>query len=159
MIVRFSTGLRNALATRYGLAEMMAGGWIGLYGTDLPDVPDAPTGGPLLARITQDGNLFLPPDDPQKGGLQFYFSPTNPGAITRYGVWKLTGLANGTAKWFRWWWSRPDDGSQSLTYPRVDGDVGDLQSLAALRLASVQMSAGKVIPMQFASIRLPIGSG
>ena len=157
MIVRLSTGLRNSLATHSGLGALMAEGWMGLYDTALPDSPDEPAEASPIARITQEGKAFIPPDDPLKAGLQVLFSP--PGGLTRYGTWVLTGLANGTARWFRWWWKEPDNGLLSTYYPRIDGDVGDLQSDAALRLATTRIAPGHSRALEQVSIWLPAGVG
>ena len=159
MIVRFSTGLRAALATDYGLGRIMDGGWIALYDTDLPDSPDQPPGGEPLARITDGGRVFIPGDDPFGAGLRLQFIPPYGVTIRQGSEWRLTGMRNGTARWFRWYWSDPDDLGYSEVAPRVDGDINALNSLAAGRLATQRMTPTTVLPIEFFFLEMSGGTG
>jgi len=122
-MARFSTGLRNALASEYGLGLMMNGGIIRVYGAQQPATPDSPPGTPELGRITTEGRVFLT-GDPNNAGL--YLQIISPGGIARdpdMGNWRLTGVASGTATWWRWQWRWADPNTESTFYPRVDGMV------------------------------------
>lgn len=138
-MIRFSTGLRNALAVEFGLGVMMNGGVMRVYGGDMPASPDLASGTPLLGMITTEGKAFVPITDPNEAGLILSF--ISPGGLMNFGDWRLTGSATGTATWFRWHWRWEDDLVDSEFYPRIDGDIGLTSSLAALRLTSTSITA------------------
>lgn len=46
------------------------------------------------------------------------------GKVTKKGVWSFTGLANGTAGWFRLKSSEADTNQANAPYPRCDGTIG-----------------------------------
>lgn len=46
------------------------------------------------------------------------------GKVTKKGVWSFTGLANGTAGWFRMKSSEADTNQANAPYPRCDGTIG-----------------------------------
>lgn len=137
-MIRFSTGLRNALAAEFGLGAMMNGGVMRVYGGTLPASPDLAPGTPLLGMITTEGKLFYPSSDPHNAGLLLQL--VSPGGLLNDGDWRLKGSGTGTATWFRWHWAWEDDLGESDYYPRLDGDVGLLGSLAALRLTSTSIT-------------------
>lgn len=138
-MIRFSTGLRNALAVEFGLGVMMNGGVIRVYGGFMPATPDLAPGTPLLGTITTDGKPFTPITDPEEAGLILSF--LEPGGLINFGDWRLKGSATGTATWFRWHWKWEDDLGDSSFYPRIDGDIGTTSSLSALRLTSTGITA------------------
>lgn len=121
-MIRFSSGLRQSMAVQYGLGLMMNGGTIRVYDGTMPDSPDEPANGTQLARITTNGLVFIPGDDEVGAGL--ILQSVFPGILIDDGNWYLTGMASGTATWWRWYWADADDLAQSDYYPRVDGDVG-----------------------------------
>ena len=121
-MIRLSTGLRNAVATNYGLGIMMNNGVIYVYDGTIPDSPDdAPTSN-LLGKITTGGLAFVPGNDTIGAGLNLTF--VSVGGLKNTGNWILTGSANGVPTWFRWCWAGADDLTASTYYPRVDGVVG-----------------------------------
>lgn len=137
-MIRFSTGLRNALAAEFGLGAMMNGGVMRVYGGTMPDSPDRAPGTSLLGMITTEGKIFYHSSDPNDAGLLLQL--VSPGTLLNYGDWRLTGSGTGNATWFRWHWAWEDDLGESEYYPRIDGDVGLHDSLAALRLSSVSVT-------------------
>ena len=136
-MARFSTGLRNALATQHGLGVMMNGGVMRVYGGIMPESPDLAPAAPLYGTITTDGKVFVP-GDPNDAGLMLHFIA--PGSLMNLGDWRLKGSGSGIATWFRWHWKWADDLGNSTFYPRVDGSVGIMTSTANLRLSSVFMT-------------------
>lgn len=125
--VQLSTGLRNALATSYGLGLMMDGGALYLYQDPKPLTPDDAPGQTPLGIVTTEGRVFVHNDDTQQAGLRVRF--VAPGGLTHAGNWWLKGLRRGRATWFRWCWAGPEDFGHSAYYPRVDGAVGDVLAL------------------------------
>lgn len=129
-MIRFSSGLRQAVMNEYGLGLMMNGGTIRIYDGTMPGSPDEPPNGTQLARITTEGRAFIPGNDTVDAGLLLY--NVFPGVLIDDGRWYLSGKATGTAKWWRWCWAGADSQDSSTYYPRIDGDVG-----AALKLNSI----------------------
>jgi hypothetical protein len=121
-MARFSTGLRNALATSYGLAAMMNAGVIRVYGGTLPVSPDYPPDSVELGRITSEGKVFIPGNQTTGAGL--LLGHLSPGSLVNNGEWRLRGLASGAATWWRWHWAGADDLGPNTLVPRVDGRVG-----------------------------------
>lgn len=132
-MIKLSSGLRQAIMNEYGLGLMMNGGIIYIYNGTMPDSPDNPPNGTLLAYITTEGRVFQAGEDTIDAGLLLY--SVFPGVLTDDGRWYLTGLATGTATWWRWCWSDADSHGESTYYPRIDGDVG-----AALKLNTNEIS-------------------
>lgn len=127
MTIRISDGLRASLLGEYGLSAMMNYGIITVRsGIQPASASFAPTG-TLLARITQNGDAFVP--DSITGGLQVILADS--GALTLNGLWRMKGVATGDAGWWRWQWNSTDDEEDSLYYPRMDGAVGESLVLAA----------------------------
>ena len=125
--VQLSTGLRNALATSYGLGLMMDGGVLYLYEDPKAPTPDDPPGQSPLGVVTTEGRVFVHNDDAQRAGLRVRF--VAPGGLTHAGDWRLKGLRRGWATWFRWCWAGPEDFGRSAYFPRVDGPLGDVLAL------------------------------
>ncbi|MDF1819916.1 MAG: hypothetical protein P1U54_14880, partial [Immundisolibacteraceae bacterium] len=130
--IRLSNGLRTALYGQYGITAMMQYGFIEVYSGTQPTDANAEPTGTLLGRITNNGVPHV--TGTSTGGLTLT-QDTN-GRLTSLGAWRLTGIASGTAGWWRWKWNAPDDDSLSLYYPRIDGDVG-----TALVLANTAITA------------------
>ncbi|MDY0071831.1 MAG: hypothetical protein RBR77_04195 [Thauera sp.] len=139
MTIRLSTGLRNALAFEYGLARMMRGGHIQIYGgADQPISADEAPTGTLRAIVSTDG-LPVPST---AGGLQFTLQ--SPGTLLDTGDWKIVGLSTGDLRWWRFVWAADDFGEISTYYPRIDGAASDgLTKLPSTIVAS------EIIPISF----------
>ena len=148
---RFSTGLRDALAVNYGLGVMMNGGVIRVYGGTMPSSPDLPPGTPELGRITTEGRTFIPGDDSVGAGL--LLAHISPGTLIKNGVWRLKGIATGTATWWRWCWANPDPLTTNTALPRVDGRVG-----IELVLSTPAITPSTNIEIEQFMFILPMGS-
>lgn len=125
MTIRVSNGLRAALLGPYGLSAMMDGGVIEVYSGIQPDSASLTPTGDLLAKITTDGDTFTPGS--LTGALRV--EQADGGGLTKSGTWRMIGITNGIAGWWRWKWNSPDDDSNSLYYPRMDGAVGESLTL------------------------------
>ena len=120
-MIRLSEGLKSAVLGNYGLARMMENGVIEVYSGTQPEFAHwAPTG-TLLARVTKNGGVFIPGDS--ANGLSL--DQTEAGALKDTGDWRLTGVAGGTAGWWRWKWMLADPNTTDPYYPRIDGAVGE----------------------------------
>lgn len=121
MSIRLSAGLKSAVLTDYGLGAMMNYGVIEVYtGTQPVSASLAPTG-TLLARITLNGDTFVP--GTTAGALTLALSPD--GTLVSDGVWRMKGVDSGPAGWWRWKGNAADNDQDSFYYPRVDGAEGE----------------------------------
>lgn len=119
MALRFSTGLANAMLDSTGLRAAMNDGVIRIYTGAQPLSADDAVQGTLLMEVTVDGGTFV------------HGSPTNGLALDAAAdkaiskaaaeTWRGTGLANGTAGWFRFCANPVDSGGSSTTLARIDG--------------------------------------
>lgn len=148
-MMRFSTGLRNALASNYGLGAVMNGGIVYVYGNSAPPTPDQPPGAPEIARITTGGLSFVPGTDK---GAGIALKLVSPGALAALGELRLRGLREARALWWRWCWARPDPMTLSTYFPRVDGEIGE-----SLRLLNPNITATTDFRIEEFLIALPMG--
>jgi hypothetical protein len=145
-MIRLSSGLRNALATSYGLSVMLAYGHIQVFTGTQPDTADNTPTGTLLGIVCTDG--ITPVVGDSAGGLEMQL--TSPGVLQQHGNWTLKVAVTGVAGWWRFVWAAHDDGSASLFYPRIDGSVGD-----SLTLSDLVLGAGALIEDVSFKLTLP----
>lgn len=119
MTLKFSTGLRNALASTAGFSGVFANGIIEIRTGPQPANADAAPTGTLLGTVTLNGGAFTP-GSPTNG---LTFSAAADGTVEKSGVWKFTGLAAGNAGWFRFKGNALDSDAVSATLPRLDGAI------------------------------------
>lgn len=141
MTIRISTALRNAMAGSVGFAGALTNGSIEIYSGPQPLTADAPISGTLLGRVTVNGGAWA--EGSPTNGLQF--DPVTNGTVAKKAAdtWKFTGLANGTAGWFRFRANAADagaDDSTTVTHPRLDGSVG--VSGADLNMSNINIVTG-----------------
>ncbi len=151
-MIRLSTGLRSALVLDAGIGAMMNGGIIRVYGGTQPATPDDPAATTLLATITTEGKTFVPGADTVGAGLLLAFVP--PSALVKNGIWTLKGVNNGTATWWRWFWSQSDSNLQSTYFPRIDGGVGEGLSF---NLQSTEITAATEFDIDSFQLVFPAG--
>lgn len=149
-MIRFSTALRNAIVSNYGLGMVMNKGVIRLYSGDMPANPDLAPSGPILGEITQDGIPYTPGTNKDTAGLRVKL--LSPGILQKNGVWVLKGKATGQATWFRWYSSQVDDFGTNTNFIRMDG-----QMAVDLYLASYLLSPATNVDIEAFSISLPMG--
>lgn len=133
-MIRLSSGLRRAVVTDTGLGSMLNGGRIDLYASAQPDSADQGATGTPIAVITQDGDRT-----PEASGL-LLAQGEEAGTLTNAGVWIITGLAAGTASWWRFVGDPQDTGeNDSIFAVRLDGAVGE--GFSAQRLPAIALEA------------------
>ena len=121
MTANVSTGALAQLFDGVGFKALFDYGCIEIRSGAQPATADAPATGTLLARITKDGGAWNAGNHAY--GLKFQraqrymMSDSND-------LWRMTGMANGTAGWFRLVGNIYDDGAASSDFPRIDGTVG-----------------------------------
>ncbi len=136
MTVRLSTGLRNNLAGSTGFATTFANGIIEIRTGSQPASADAAPTGALLGTVTLNSGAFTP----GLPGNGLTFAAPSAGAVSKTGVWSFTGIANGTAGWFRLKANALDNDSLSTTLPRADGSIA--VSGADLNLSNIAIAVG-----------------
>jgi hypothetical protein len=126
---------------------MMNYGIIDVYSGDPPQYAHQAPTGTWLARITTNGDTFIP--GTLTGGLTL--NGDTMGVLRDTGDWVLQGVAYGTAGWWRWKWRLEDPNTTDPYYPRIDGDVG-----TSLVLASKTITPATLIAID--SFYMTIGS-
>lgn len=120
MALNISTGLKRQLMHRASFADALNGGCILVFSGTQPDTADdaVPGGSVLTGRITANGGAWtagLPAN-----GLRYELVGNY--AIREYGQqWRLKGLTNGPAAWFRAVGNAYDAGAGSVELCRIDG--------------------------------------
>ncbi len=139
MTVKLSTGLRNNMLNNKGFKESFQSGVIYIYSGAQPATADSAVTGTLLGIVTKDGAPFNFGD--VTNGLTFD-DPAN-GIISKSAdQWKFTGIATGTAGWFRLMGNAVDGLGASTTLPRLDGSIGT--SGADMNFTSIAIETGSV---------------
>lgn len=135
-MIKISTGLAAAILGNYGLSMMMNHGIIDVYSGDQPEFAHLAPTGVHLGRVTINGDVFVPGSE--LNGLTL--DNQTLGVLRDTGDWKLRGMAEGQAGWWRWKWMLDDPNVTDPYYPRIDGDVG-----TTLVLASRDITPGTLI--------------
>ncbi len=121
MTIRFSTGLRNAIAGNVGFVGALDYGIIEVRSGPQPLTADAAPTGTLLCVYTKDGAAFTPGETTNGLNLD---PPVNGVVQKSSDNWKGVGLAAGNAGWFRFKANAADADGVSTTAVRMDGSVG-----------------------------------
>ena len=120
MALRFSTALRNATIGTVGMAGALSTGVIEIYTGAQPATANDPVTGTLLGTVTLNGAAFTPGS--ATNGLTF--AAAADGAVSKSATnWQFSGLANGSAGWFRFKGNAVDAGGSSTTAVRLDGSI------------------------------------
>ena len=136
MTVRLSTQLRTNLAGTTGFAATFANGIIEVRTGAQPVSADAAATGTLLGTITLNSGAFVA-GSPTNG---LTFAAAENGAVSKSGVWSFSGIAAGTAGWFRLKGNALDNDALSTTLPRLDGSIAT--SGADLNLSNISIAIG-----------------
>lgn len=151
MTVKLSTGLRDAMAGTTGYSGALNGGVIHVYSGPQPVTADAAATGTLLGVATLNAGAWtagsptngLVLDAPSGGGV------AKPSAA----VWKFIGLAAGTVGWFRHVGNALDDGTTSVTLPRIDGAAGVGSGDA--KFSTLTVAVGQPVTIDVYSFQIP----
>lgn len=122
MSLSYSTGFVHAILNASGFKETFTNCVIDIYsGTRPTDANSAIGSVTKLGRVTVSGGAFS--DGVATNGLNFA-SPADRAIDKASGeVWQFTGLANGTATWFRIRGNAADNELSSTSLPRIDGTI------------------------------------
>jgi hypothetical protein len=135
-MLRLSTQLRTNLAGTTGFASTFANGVMEIYSGTQPATADAAVTGTLLGTVTLASGAFTP--GVATNGLTF--AAASGGAVSKSGTWSFSGVASGTAGWFRLKGNATDAGAISTVLPRLDGSIA--VSGADLNLSNLAIASG-----------------
>lgn len=149
-MIRVSTQYKYNLLGGYGggFAGMFADAVIRVYSGAMPDSADNAPAGTYLGYITRDGLLVA-----AGHGLHFDLSLSAYVTQTLGEVWKLTGIAPGTAGWCRLS-AVNDPAVLSPTTPRVDFQVNPADGVGFL-ISDPGISTGLVRDVPFFNYSIP----
>jgi len=136
MSFRLSTGLRNKLldgGSGGGYKGSLNLGFIAIMSGSQPTSPDAAATGTLLGTVSVNG-----------GGTGLTFDAGAAGVLSKAAAetWRFTGIADGTAGWFRFYAPGDTITNISTTAARLDGAIGS--SGAELNLTNLSILTGQV---------------
>lgn len=145
MTMRLSTGLRSKMldgGASGGLKGALDGGKINIYSGPQPVSADSGATGTLLATV-------------DAAGLGLTFDAAVAGAISKAAAedWEFTGLANGTAGWFRFFPAAGDPSTTSTTEARIDGSIANAGG--DLRVSNVSIVTGAPNAVHIFKLTLP----
>jgi hypothetical protein len=131
-------------------AKTLQNGTLRIYSGTQPGSADAQATGTLLLQATVGSGAFV--HGQATNGLDFQLTGTTLEKASAE-VWSGTGLATGTAGWFRFCGNPTDAGEASTTLPRIDGRVST--SGAELNLSNVQITQGASTTVDSFSLVFP----
>ena len=145
MTVNVSTGLRNGVLATGSLRSLLNGGTIKIYAGTPPATADAAVGAAtLLCTISLNSTATgITLDATAAGGV----IPKTPAE-----VWSGVNAATGVAAWFRHV-AAADDGTESVTQPRIQGAVA--LSGAAVNLTSLNLTSGATQTIDYYAVSWP----
>lgn len=121
MTANVSTGALASLFDGIGFKTLFDYGTIEIRSGTQPATADDAATGTLLARVTQNGGAWVA--GTHTNGLKFQrtqrYMLADPAQM-----WRVAGVANGAAGWFRLVANTYDDGAASQDAARIDGTVG-----------------------------------
>jgi hypothetical protein len=150
MTVQLSTGLRNGMLNATGMTTAFANGVMYIYSGPQPANADSAVQGTLLGIVTKAGGAFVA--GTSTNGLNLG-APASGVVAKDSNAWQMTGLANGTAGWFRLKGNAADSDASSTTLPRLDGAVSTAGG--DLNLSSVNIVSGAPTTIDVWQFTLP----
>ena len=157
-MIRISTGLRQGMmgngVSDNSMRNLLAGGVMRVYAGTQPSNPDAAETGTLLAEITLDGGEFTPgAGGSSTNGLHFDAAVAGVLSKSAAEIWKGTGLAVGSAGWFRFYDSNENVGASTAAV-RFDGSIGTTG--ADLVMSSTTVGVGTPVAVPTFAATLPV---
>jgi hypothetical protein len=146
MTLNCSTAFRTRLLGRESFNDIMGNGAIRIF------TGDAAEQGTLLGVVSVNGQPFTP-GSPSWGipwvQIGTYMIPQE-GLLLAF-----QPLASGIAGWFRVVGNAPDDGTMSLTVPRMDGSIATLPATAEMSWTDATVAFGQSYPLTSILFALP----
>lgn len=151
MALQLSTGLRNGMLNSTGFTEALNDGVIYIYSGPQPTNADSAVSGTLLGTVTVNNGAWAA-GSPTNG---LGFDAPASGVISKAAaeVWRMLGVAAGTAGWFRMVGNAADAGGSSTSLPRLDGSVAI--SGGDMNLSSTTIAVGVPTTIDVFTFTLP----
>jgi hypothetical protein len=159
--IEFATGTVNAEAGLAGtvvaiarggsLKDIFHDGVLRIYSGSQPAGPDYAVSGTKLLEISESAGAFV--HGAFGNGLEFGAAAAGVIAKDTGETWQGTGIAAGTAGYFRLCANPTDDGSASSSLPRIDGSVGT--SGADLNMSTTTITVGATYTIDAFQFTLP----
>ena len=130
-----STGFKSLILGPHAFADIFAGGSIRIFAGARRNSADHAEPSSPIAVIRNSGAL---------PGLTFVQDGPY---VLGVGQWQIDATAPGTATWFSLVVAG-DDGADTLSRPRVDGDIGSTSAPSDMTLANTTLSADTAVPVQ-----------
>ncbi len=149
---QFLAGTVLAYARGGSFKDIMKDGVIRIYSGAQPADPNTAVSGVLLLEISDGAGVFA--HGAFANALEFEDDPTA-GEIEKASgeTWQDTGIAAGTAGYFRYVANPTDAGGASTTLPRVDGSIGT--SGADLNMTNTTIAIGATYTIDKFKLTLP----
>lgn len=147
MTARLSTGLRNAMlagGSSGGFKGALHLGFIAFYSGPQPLTADSAASGTLLGTVSVNGSGT---------GLTFENPVAGVVSKTAAEAWRLTGVADGTAGWFRFYPATGNPATSSSTEARLDGTLGTAN--ADIVVSNIAIRIGVPVTVDQFSFSLP----
>lgn len=146
-MIRLSTGLRNKMldgGATGGIKGSFNLGFMAIMSGSQPTTADAAATGTLLGTVSVNG-----------GGTGITFDAAAAGVIAKAvaETWRFTGLADGTAGWFRLYAAGDTITNLSTTAARLDGSIGT--SGADLNLTNLSITTGQINTCDSFTVTMP----
>ena len=133
------------------LRDIFRGGTMHIYNQNMPADADTTEGATCLVKLTNGGSTFTGSGD-YENGLFFGEVSSFVIGILSGQTWTGTGLADGTAAWFRMYDNAYTTGA-STTAVRMDGDIN--LAGAALEVNNTTVTTGQPYSLQSANLTIP----
>ena len=133
------------------IRDVMMDGVLRIYSGSQPATADTAVAGTLLLEISVSAGAFVA--GAFDNGLEFGDAASGAIAKASAETWQDTGIASGTAGWFRFVGNATDAGAASTTLPRIDGSVGT--SGADLNMSSTSITSGATYTIDTFQLTLP----
>lgn len=147
MTIRLSTGMRNKLldgGASGGIKNALNLGFIAIYTGTQPASADTGATGTLLGTVSVNG-----------GGTGLTFDAASAGVISKAAAetWRFTGVAAGTAGWYRFYPAGGTPGNLSTTEARIDGSIGT--SGADMNVSNLAIEVGQINTIDSYTFTMP----
>lgn len=140
-----------AIARGGSLKDIFHDAVLRIYSGSQPSSPDSAVSGTKLLEISESAGAFV--HGAFGNGLEFGDAAAGVIAKDTGETWQGTGIAAGTAGYFRLCANPTDDGSASTSLPRIDGSVGT--SGADLNMSTTTITVGATYTIDSFQFTLP----
>jgi len=133
------------------IKDIFHDGVLRIYSGSQPSDADQAASGTLLLEISESAGAFSA--GAFDNGLEFGTAASGAISKSTAETWQDTGIAAGTAGWFRLCANPTDAGAASTSLPRIDGSIGS--SGADLNMSSTNIVVGSTYTIDTFTLTMP----